>query len=93
MGIAQPLDPFGWLPERREERALVDDYQDLVREPLAGLNAKNYAVAVECVDLPDQVRGYGPVKSASIAQYQELKAGLLHRFHNPDSAVQVQEVA
>ncbi|MCZ6829206.1 MAG: indolepyruvate ferredoxin oxidoreductase family protein [Gammaproteobacteria bacterium] len=87
------LDPFGYLPERREERALVDDYRGLVTELLAGLSADNYAIAVECAGLPDQVRGYGPVKSASIAQYQELKAALLHRFRNPASVVQVHHAA
>jgi indolepyruvate ferredoxin oxidoreductase len=85
------LDPFGRLPERREERALVDDYKALVTELMRGLNAGNYAIAVECAGLPDQVRGYGPVKSASIAQYREFRQALLHRFHNPASVVQVHD--
>jgi indolepyruvate ferredoxin oxidoreductase len=87
------LDPFGRLAERREERALIDDYRGLVEELLGGLDRENYAIALECANLPDQVRGYGPVKTESIEEYRELKTGLLHRFHNPASVVQVHDAA
>jgi indolepyruvate ferredoxin oxidoreductase len=84
------LDLFGRLPERREERELLADYRELVRELLQGLNTSNYEIAVEAGSLPDQVRGYGSVKSLSIEQYYELRQALLHQFHNPASVVQVQ---
>ncbi len=87
------LDPFGCLAERREERALIDEYRQLVEEVLAGLNPQNLKAGVVCVSLPDQVRGYGPVKSKSIAEYRQSSVGLLHRFHNPASVVQIQDVA
>jgi indolepyruvate ferredoxin oxidoreductase len=41
-----------------------------VQERLAGLSVENYAAAIELASLPDQVRGYGPVKSAAIADYR-----------------------
>jgi indolepyruvate ferredoxin oxidoreductase len=87
------FDPFGRLAERREERALIEDYRSLVEELLAGLTSQNLAIAVDCASSPDQVRGYGPVKTESIAEYRRLRAGLLHRFHNPSSVVQIQDVA
>jgi indolepyruvate ferredoxin oxidoreductase len=87
------LDPFGRLAERREERELIGDYRALIEELLIGLTARNHAIAVECASLPDQVRGYGPVKTESIADYYQRRAGMLHRFHNPASAVQIQDVA
>jgi indolepyruvate ferredoxin oxidoreductase len=87
------LDPFGRTFERREERGLIDDYRAMVEELLAGLAVGNHATAVECATLPEQVRGYGPVKSESVRKYRELRTALLHRFHNPASAVQIQEVA
>jgi indolepyruvate ferredoxin oxidoreductase len=87
------LDPFGRLPERREERALIDEYRELVGELLAGLNRENLGVAVDCASLPDQVRGYGPVKSEAIAEFRQNRVGLLHRFHNPASVVQIHNVA
>ena len=87
------FDPFGRLEERREERALIEDYRALLEELLQGLTEQNRQIAVECARLPDQVRGYGPVKTEAIAEYRQQRAGLLHRFHNPASAVQIQDVA
>jgi indolepyruvate ferredoxin oxidoreductase len=87
------IDPFGRLPERREERALVADYRALLAELMAGLNQDNHALAVELASLPDQVRGYGPVKSEAIREYRQARDALLQRFRNPASIVQVQDVA
>jgi indolepyruvate ferredoxin oxidoreductase len=68
------LDPFGWLEGRREERALLEDYRRLVQERLASLSVENHAAAVELASLPDQIRGYGPVKSAAIADYYRQRS-------------------
>jgi len=87
------IDPFSWFAERREERALIGDYRALIEEIMTGLNEKNQAIGVDCASLPDQVRGYGPVKAESIRQYRELRAAQLRRFHNPASVVQIQDVA
>ena len=87
------LDPFNWFLERREERAMIGDYRELIEELLTGLNEDNYTVAVECASLPDEVRGYGPVKTEAMKEYRQLRAAHLHRFHNPASVVQIQEVA
>lgn len=87
------FDPFGRLPDRKEERDLIRDYRALVEELLANLSAENLGIAIECANLPDQVRGYGPVKRESLVDYRQQRAGLLHRFHNPVSVVQIQEVA
>ena len=87
------FDPFGRLAERREERELIEDYRTMVEELLGALSAENLSIAIECANLPDQVRGYGPVKTESIGEYRQERAGLLHRFHNPASVVQIQDVA
>jgi indolepyruvate ferredoxin oxidoreductase len=87
------FDPFGRLADRREERELITDYRALLEEVMAGLQESNHAIAIDCASLPDQVRGYGPVKAESISEYKTLRVAQLHRFHNPASAVQIQEVA
>jgi len=87
------LDPFGRLVERREERALIGEYRDLVEELLVDVNLENLNVALDCANLPDQVRGYGAVKSKAIAEFHQNKASLLHRFHNPAGVVQIYNVA
>jgi indolepyruvate ferredoxin oxidoreductase len=87
------LDPFGRFAERRAERALIGNYRALVEELLVGLEPDNHAIALDCAALPDQIRGYGPVKAKAMSQYYDLRAAQLHRFHNPASVVQIQEVA
>ena len=87
------FDPFGRVPERREERELILDYRALIEEIINGLTAENIEAAIACASLPAQVRGYGPVKSKSIVEYYQNRSGLLHRFHNPASVVQIQDVA
>ena len=46
-----------------ECHVLGRDLRPLVDELLAGLSAQNLPMAVTCASLPDQVRGFGPVKS------------------------------
>ncbi len=72
---------------------MIEDYRELVGQLIAGLSVENHGTAVECATLPDQVRGYGPVKAASIVEYRNQRAALLHRFLNPAAVVQVQEPA
>ena len=82
-------DPFGYHPDRRQERALIADYRALVDELLAGLDSANFAIALELARLPEEVRGYGPVKAESVVRYGEQRAELLQRFHDPENAVQI----
>ncbi|MEH6518187.1 MAG: indolepyruvate ferredoxin oxidoreductase family protein [Halioglobus sp.] len=87
------FDPFGRFEDRREERALIQEYRDLIERLLEDVNGDNLSLAIACAQLPDQVRGYGPVKSASVLEFRQNLAGALHRFQNPASVVQIQEVA
>jgi indolepyruvate ferredoxin oxidoreductase len=66
-----PFDPFGRTEERRTERALVGEYEELVDELLAGLDATNHGQAVALARIPDQIRGYGHVKERHLAKARE----------------------
>jgi indolepyruvate ferredoxin oxidoreductase len=61
-----PFDPFGYARHRREERALVSWYKDLVRRTQGSPDAGRIA------DLPTQIRGYGEIKSQSIHRVRKL---------------------
>ncbi len=65
------LDIFGYSAERREERALIGDYEALVRELIAKLDAGNHALAVSLASLPEKIRGYGHVKARNLAAVKE----------------------
>ncbi|WP_346836755.1 indolepyruvate ferredoxin oxidoreductase family protein [Microbulbifer sp. SAOS-129_SWC] len=77
------FDVFGYTAERKMERALIGDYEQMVDEVLGLLNADNHAAAIELLGYPDAIRGYGPVKDANVDKAQQLRDAALQRFRNP----------
>ncbi|MEM6651164.1 MAG: indolepyruvate ferredoxin oxidoreductase family protein [Pseudomonadota bacterium] len=74
------FDPFGWTEERKIERKLRDQYIDNVTRMLEHLNARNIDLAVEIARLPDEIRGYGHVKEAAIAEVAAREAELWQQW-------------
>jgi indolepyruvate ferredoxin oxidoreductase len=72
-----PLDPFGWHPDRREERALIREYEALIDDVLAHLGRHNHDVAVRLAALPEDIRGYGPIKREAVAAARKRAAALV----------------
>ena len=75
------LDLFGKTEERRIERQLIRDYEALVDELLAHLNADKLDVAIKLARLPEGIRGYGHVKLANVVTVRAQWKDLLDRFH------------
>ena len=73
------FDVFGYSEERKMERALIVEYRAMIENLLAGLNADNVANAVELANLPEQVRGFGHVKEATVEKFRAETAQLLAR--------------
>jgi indolepyruvate ferredoxin oxidoreductase len=76
------LDPFGLTAERRTERALIADYEAMLAEIFARLNAENHAVAVALASIPEKIRGFGHVKARHLAAAKAEEAALLERFRS-----------
>ena len=74
------LDPFGRSSLRREERALIEDYLELLETVRAGLTKQNLEAAVKLCQLPLEVRGYEEVKEASIRKYRVHRDACLEAF-------------
>ena len=70
------FDLFGRTEERRMERDLLADYEATLAKLANGLTASNLALAVQIASLPDEVRGFGHVKHASVAAYRAKRADL-----------------
>jgi indolepyruvate ferredoxin oxidoreductase len=88
------LDPFGRTADRRMERALIRDYEDMVDVLLAGLSPKNHVLAVEIAQYADEIRGFGHVKDKNAAVARKKRDALLASFRQPDDAhTQVPEAA
>ena len=78
-----PLDPFARLSTRREEQALIAWYEGLLDSIVARLRPLTADVALEVADLPELIRGYEQVKSASAERAQARAAELLARLDRP----------
>ena len=86
-----PLDPFGYQAERQKERALFDQYAGDLRLILERLTPSNLNTAVAVAELPDQIRGFGPVKDANRAKAEVRRLELLEQFADPTSLAMAAE--
>ncbi|QNN58952.1 indolepyruvate ferredoxin oxidoreductase family protein [Diaphorobacter ruginosibacter] len=77
------FDVFGRTEERRHERALVDSYEAMIRQMVAGLRADQHALALQIAQAVMKVRGFGPVKEAHRVAYEKEVAMLLERLRHP----------
>jgi indolepyruvate ferredoxin oxidoreductase len=85
------LDPFGYQAERRQERALIGQYEADLRLILDKLSPATFETAVALADLPDQIRGFGPVKDANREKAQVQRAALLDALSRPAAVAMAAE--
>jgi indolepyruvate ferredoxin oxidoreductase len=70
------LDIFSYSEERQLERKLADDYVHLIDMMLPLLDAQRLPILLELAALPEQIRGYGHVKRASMERAWEREKEL-----------------
>jgi len=77
------LDPFGWSADRRLERELLERYESLLERIVAELDESRFELALELARLPDQVRGYGPIKRAAALRARAAEQNLWQQWSAP----------
>jgi len=81
-----PWDPFGWSSERRMERQLIVEYEELLGLFAAELDARRLDLAVTLASLPQSVRGFGPIKAEAVAKYRADRAAGLEEWRSAPAA-------
>ncbi|WP_371420884.1 indolepyruvate ferredoxin oxidoreductase family protein [Tardiphaga sp.] len=81
-----PLDVFGYSADRKLERDLIAGYERDVATVLNLLSPLTVDTAVQLLSLPDSIRGYGPVKEASVVAAKARYAELAKDLANPPPA-------
>ena len=66
------LDVFAYTPHRREEQELIVWYQAWVEKCTKSWSPETESAIVELLSSIDQIRGYGDIKSASVARVKTL---------------------
>ncbi|MFT7220315.1 MAG: indolepyruvate ferredoxin oxidoreductase [Candidatus Azotimanducaceae bacterium] len=74
------FDIFGLTSERKQEKAVRDEFHDLFLKFTESLSEDNYDSAVALAELPMDIRGYGHVKSKNLASVELRKAQLLRQY-------------
>ena len=80
-------DPFRFTADRKRELELIAAYEAVMAEVLAGLDSGNHATAVELASMPEQIRGFGPVKERHVAHAKRREAELLDAFRRRQAPV------
>ena len=71
------LDPLGHTRERREDRAALKVYRRILDNLIEQLDTSDIDVALQLVSLPEQIRGYGPVRRKTIEEAERKGESLL----------------
>ncbi|WP_244434228.1 indolepyruvate ferredoxin oxidoreductase family protein [Azospirillum sp. B506] len=79
------LDPFGYMAERKRERALIARYEATVAEIAERLSADRLATAVELAALPQEIRGFGPVKHRALQAVEPRWRALEQQMREPSA--------
>ena len=83
------FDPFRFSHDRRLERQLATDFESILEEVVAGLDADNLEAAVRLIKSIQEVRGFGPVRAENDALWREQLPELLADFRSPDAAFRI----
>ncbi|MGH8384265.1 MAG: indolepyruvate ferredoxin oxidoreductase family protein [Pseudomonas sp.] len=77
------LDPFARTHERKVELAWLQEYEQVLELLQSGLSTDRFNLAVELAQLPDAVRGYGPVKDRYLHNARQRLQQLSVRWNAP----------
>ncbi|MES2878093.1 MAG: indolepyruvate ferredoxin oxidoreductase family protein [Pseudomonadota bacterium] len=87
------LDIFGYTEERRQERALIDEYRASIDELLDVLSSTapaerdpaRYQMALDVARIPEQIRGFGHVKARHLTAARQNWQAQLAQFRSPQA--------
>lgn len=74
------FDPFGYLGERRAERALIVEFEQVMDRLIAGLTPTTLPEAARIAALATEIRGFGPIKQSAIDRYHSRLEVLMRGY-------------
>jgi indolepyruvate ferredoxin oxidoreductase len=87
------FDPFGYTEERRHERRLINEYIAMIDRFCATLDAERIETAIRLANLPDDIRGFGHVKTRNLRGVEAKRACLLAEYDRAATTPAVTSVA
>lgn len=80
------LDPFGRTAERKMERRLIAEYRTRISTIAEKMTLEKFDAALAIATLPDEIRGFGPVKEESVKAAEAKLADLSNAFDDGNVA-------
>jgi len=77
------FDIFGYNAERRMERRLIADYEASLDLATKRLGPQTFEAAVALATLPEQIRGFGPVKAEAVLKAKAREGELIAALESP----------
>ena len=74
------LDPFRWQADRKLERRIIDEFEQLVDFLLVKLDTQNLAAAVSLINTYQKIRGFGHIKLKNYLRAKEEQSRWLSQF-------------
>ncbi|MDZ7853886.1 MAG: indolepyruvate ferredoxin oxidoreductase family protein [Halomonas sp.] len=87
------LDPFRFTADRKLDRQLLTEYEAQLDELVAHLNDSTHATALALAKLPEEVRGFGPVREAAAEKAKARQTKLLEELRHGRPMTIAAEVA
>jgi len=78
-----PFDLFGYTAERRAEREWIKRFEKDLQRIQSELTPENAPIAEQLLSIPDEIRGFGPVKQAAMQAAEQRRAQLWRDFDSP----------
>ena len=79
------LDVFGYTEERKMERNLISEYEQMIEAVLPSLNQHNLEQLVALAELPQMIKGYGHIKLKAVEEYRAEREKMLLEINNKAS--------
>ncbi len=64
------FDPLGFSAERKVERALIKEFNDVLDMCVSKLEKESLSLIIEITELPMEIKGYGHVKDEAVKLYR-----------------------
>jgi indolepyruvate ferredoxin oxidoreductase len=78
------LDPFGRAELRKQERAAIEWYKEIVNKSASLMDGSNKDLVVEIASLPTDIRGYEKIKLDSLAEARARADLLMKRLQEAE---------
>jgi indolepyruvate ferredoxin oxidoreductase len=78
------LDPFGYTADRKLERKLIGEYEQLVDELIPQISSEKLNQITDILSLPEKIRGFGHIKARNAEMAATELKRLLALLSNSD---------